>query len=410
MVRRSGKFKSNFIISAVPTLWNLRMLPMESKKVRIRRETSAVSGMRVMIMHQNRHRKPLPSEPSMTRGGSASRRRSVTGRSQTCRILRQPCRYNLKGPCTRSLCEYWHPPERQFHKTESGCTAGDKCLFPHSKVREGAVAIVKTVPQLGCVSHDSETSGPPKSAKYLGNPRHKVLGSIRRVRFTQSTLRQASIEDRGPSPGKLQDQIPHQRSPYALKFQDGSREETERQEWCARGDAWRLPKNMLSLTTEWSLPAPSVIKPEEREFVVDSVTSMHMLSRKDLNSAELEPVRVSKSPTTVVAASGEVQTKEEATVYVKEFDLFVTVKHLEDISALLPLGKLCEDHGYFYQKLKTLVKRRKDQKLRLRNFDARQGKIETGAVAKGRKGLSGVERGRGFCYPWREKGQCSKGD
>ena len=41
---------------------------------------------------------------------------------------------------------------------------------------------------------------------------------------------------------------------------------------------------------------------------------MHMLSRKDLNSAELETVRVSKSPTTVVAASGEVQTKEEATV------------------------------------------------------------------------------------------------
>ena len=160
---------------------------------------------------------------------------------------------------------------------------------------------------------------------------------------------------------------------------------------------------MLSLTTEWSLPAPSVIKPEEREFVVDSATSMHMLSRKDLNSAELEPVRVSKSPTTVVAANGEVQTKEEATVYVKEFDLFVTVKLLEDISALLPLGKLCEDHGYFYQKLKTMVKRSIDQKLRLRNFDARQGKIETGAVAKGRKGLSGVERGRGFCYQWKEK-------
>ena len=128
-----------------------------------------------------------------------------------------------------------------------------------------------------------------------------------------------------------------------------------------------------------------------------------MLSRKDLNSAELETVRVSKSPTTVVAANGEVQTKEEATVYVKEFDLFVTVKLLEDISALLPLGKLCEDHGYFYQKLKTMVKRSIDQKLRLRNFDARQGKIETRAVAKGRKGLSGVERGRGFCYQWKEK-------
>ena len=59
-----------------------------------------------------------PSEPSMSRSRSASRKRSVRGRSQTCRILRQSCRYKLKGPCTRSLCEYWHPPERQFHKTE----------------------------------------------------------------------------------------------------------------------------------------------------------------------------------------------------------------------------------------------------------------------------------------------------
>ena len=64
---------------------------------------------------------------------------------------------------------------------------------------------------------------------------------------------------------------------------------------------------------------------EEREFVVDSGAS-----RKDLNSAELETVRISKSPTTVVTANGEVQTREEAMVHVKELDLFVTVKLFED--------------------------------------------------------------------------------
>ena len=79
---------------------------------------------------------------------------------------------------------------------------------------------------------------------------------------------------------------------------------------------------------------------EEREFVVYSGASMHMLSKKDLNSAELETVRVSKSPTTVVTANGEVQTQEEATVYVKELVLFVTVKLLEDTPAVLSLGKL----------------------------------------------------------------------
>ena len=36
-----------------------------------------------------------------------------------------------------------------------------------------------------------------------------------------------------------------------------------------------------------SLPSPSTIKPEEREFVVDSGASVHMISKKVLNSAEL---------------------------------------------------------------------------------------------------------------------------
>ena len=140
------------------------------------------------------------------------------------------------------------------------------------------------------------------------------------------------------------------------KFEDRSQVETERQERCACGDAWRLAKNIYKLkekdyatffspTNEWCLPAPSVIKLEEREFVEVSGALMHMLSRKDLNSAELETVRVSKSPTTVVAANGEVQTNEEATVYVKEFVLLVTVKLLEDTPAVLSLGKFCEDHG-----------------------------------------------------------------
>ena len=48
---------------------------------------------------------------------------------------------------------------------------------------------------------------------------------------------------------------------------------------------------------------------------------MHMLSRKDLNFAELETVRVSRNSTTAITANGEVQTNEEATVHVNNFDL-----------------------------------------------------------------------------------------
>ena len=72
---------------------------------------------------------------------------------------------------------------------------------------------------------------------------------------------------------------------------------------------------------------------------------MHMVSKRDFSSAELETMRTSRSPTTVMTANGEVQTKEEATVYVKQLDLFVKVMLLEEIPAVLTLGKLCEDHG-----------------------------------------------------------------
>ena len=67
---------------------------------------------------------------------------------------------------------------------------------------------------------------------------------------------------------------------------------------------------------------------------------MRILSRKDLNSAELETVRASSNPTPVLTVYGEVQTNEEATVY------FVRVQISKDTPAVVSLGKLCEDRGY----------------------------------------------------------------
>ena len=51
------------------------------------------------------------------------------------------------------------------------------------------------------------------------------------------------------------------------------------------------------------------------------------------------------------------------------------------------------------------------QKLRQRNFDARNERIETGAVVTIRKGQRGVGRGQGECHQWKaKKGQWSRGD
>ena len=122
-------------------------------------------------------------------------------------------------------------------------------------------------------------------------------------------------EKKGPSLGVIQPSRPHERSPSAPKFEDQSQEETLRQERCARRDAWELTRSVQKLNKKhkatcfspsdvWCLPAPSSVKPEENEFVVDSGASMHMISRRALNSAELEIVRVSRYPTKVRAASG----------------------------------------------------------------------------------------------------------
>ena len=84
---------------------------------------------------------------------------------------------------------------------------------------------------------------------------------------------------------------------------------------------------------EWVLPAASTKEVEEGEFVVDSGACLHMVCKKDLNSAELKTMRILKNPTTVMTSHGEVQTRGEATVYVKELDLFVTVILLEETAA-----------------------------------------------------------------------------
>ena len=213
----------------------------------------------------------------------------------------------------------------------------------------------KSTRQLGCVFQDME---PPKSSSILRKS-SDIRKSIRCVQFTKAVVRHANIRDQNPPLGMICSGDPHQRNSNAPKFEDRSQEETEWQEQGAREAAWRLAKSVLkfkegnratffSPSENRCLPA-SNLKPEEREFVVDSGASMHMISKKDLNSSEMGTLTTSRSPTTVITANGEVQTHEEATVYVKELDKFLTMKVLEDTPAVLSLGKLCDEHAYSYE-------------------------------------------------------------
>ena len=76
---------------------------------------------------------------------------------------------------------------------------------------------------------------------------------------------------------------------------------------------------------------------------------MHMISKKDLSNTEMDTLTKSCSPTIVITANGEVQTHEEAIVNVKELDIFLTMKVLENTPAVLSLRKLCDENGYSYE-------------------------------------------------------------
>ena len=125
------------------------------------------------------------------------------------------------------------------------------------------------------------------------------------------------FETKNPSLGYICPGEPHERRPNAPKFEDRSQEETEWPEQGAREAAWKLAKNVLKLkeheratffspSENWCLLV-STLKPEEREFVVDSGASMHMISKKDLSDAEMDTLTKSCSPTIVITANGEVQ-------------------------------------------------------------------------------------------------------
>ena len=328
----------------------------------------------------NKRGKVTPSNPSpnsfmQQNERKPSRTRSPRGRSSSGRMSRWPGKDYLKGTCINSFCKRWHPPECLFYKDKNGCRFGEKCSFAHRQVDtqptkwsksnndKSAVALLKKgswqeresvtdgchdrpgqpgkrgeknlgensskrqssdARQLGCVFQDMT---PPKSILRKSTDMQRP---IQRVKFMKAIARHTTIRDQNPSLGYICPGAPHERSPNAPKFEDRSQEETEWQEQGAREAAWKLSKNVLKIkgderATFFSpsenrcLPA-STLKPEEREFVVDSGASMHTISKKDLSNAEMDTLTKSCSPTIVITANGEVQTHEEAIVYVKELD------------------------------------------------------------------------------------------
>ena len=221
-------------------------------------------------------------------------------KSPSGRISRQLCKEHLRGTCTNPSCKKWQSPSA-FFNAETGCKFGGKCVFAHRRVEE-------------------QSSKRSPEAQWLWWKRQRIWVAY----FC---------------PGE-----PHQRNLNSPEFEDQLQAEPEWQEhWRSNVEVgkedpdikrWKKTLHSHQRKSGVSLHHPKASRRKE-EFVVDSGASMQMTSRKDLNSAELETVKFSRIPITVITANGEVQTHEEATVYVKQLDILLTVKILDDTPAVL---------------------------------------------------------------------------
>ena len=118
------------------------------------------------------------------------------------------------------------------------------------------------------------------------------LGSNHVIKFSKGTWHQIKIRERkGSSRGLIRKSVRHECSPCAPEFEERTLDKTLHQERCARRAAWNLAKNVYKLKNKAKATfyspiearaklAPTSKSREERELVVDSRASTHMLSEK----------------------------------------------------------------------------------------------------------------------------------
>ena len=134
----------------------------------------------------------------------------------------------------------------------------------------------------------------------------KVFAPIQRVRFTLSSIRQASIPDKkGPSLGKtpkiLISEVPtlgNLTTGPMKRLKDNSDAPEARHGILPNICTSSKKKTRLHSTFPRRNGYSRLRQQKSRKkesFVVDSGASMHMVSKKDLNSAELETMRTSRS-------------------------------------------------------------------------------------------------------------------
>ena len=309
---------------------------------------------------QNQHHKPLHL---------LSNQHEEEGTSEVGVHLGSPvdsrARTSWKVFCTKLPCDNCHPPECQFHGQNRDVNSAISARFRKGRLRNNQIKAEEGWWQ--------KCSGSLKRCATVGLciPRHRPWNLYRFYGRSQTSWNEFEEYDSQKlrsvtqTSKKTKD---HRSVRYKSKFlttavptlwnmridlkrrlKDKSDEPEEtRGDWPRTLKARRKGQSYLLLTCQRMEFTNTTRNKTRGKRICCRFRREHAhVEQERRELCELETVKVSKSPTTVVADNGEVQTKEEeVTVYVKELDVFVTVMLLQDTPAFLSLGKLCEDHGY----------------------------------------------------------------
>ena len=252
---------------------------------------------------------------------------------------------------------------------------------------KGSVALLKDSVQLGCVSQDSHPSksilreegklGPNHTVKFSQGTWHHIQKFWKERVHREASFKSANLTSAIRALPDLR--MAHFRKPCNKKDAPAEKHWT----WRKMSTSSKKTKaTFFSSTEAWVMSAPSSKKPEEREFVVDSEASVHMLSKKASSSDELDTLRRCMTTTVVVTANGEANKRGSTSIRSRSWSLRDSANysmtrlqfhHMENSAKntdILVSGPAVKNHGW-PNKVRRFSARRKTSYLLL-SLDCRQ--------------------------------------
>ena len=130
-------------------------------------------------------------------------------------------------------------------------------------------------------------------------------------------------------------------------------------EWVARKKAWsiacsannrREKFNDMDEDFFFTDPAlPKILYASDRNFIIDSGASYHLIGLNKLTEEEKTTIRSVKEPFHIQSANGTLTITEEAHVRVPALNIWIWAQLVEECPAVLSLGILCGKQGWSYE-------------------------------------------------------------